>query len=597
MSAFDDLLLRLGLKPSSHVYSVAGVLVVFLLIHVIVLAVILHRMRFRRGALTLVTRNVRKVVSTDQAARHFPWIVWVTGRFFGPRRPDPNADRDTAINELDVRLAADGWLLFLQKLLHFGPLLGVLLTTFGLITLELPNSDNINTAQLIPLMLRSILPLTLSMGAGVLIAICNLLCQHSAELSVDKLRNSSREWLDNVVLKEVFASQTQNAWADPVHQVAVTLSDVKQQFDHMAVSLGNASSNITSVIAEFGSSLSSVMSRLDQLPERFDMMTQSADHLAKATEGLVGRGQDQLGRLGDLVSKIDTVITDRLDRCTSSMSRTANQLETTATHLNEQALGLGESADAISKGSHAQVSAFDELQSVIAEKLLPTHKDLHATVEGLRLVMTNLSEPLDSLKATVVDSAKSVSRVVHAFDSLHLDFGSAIGEFNHTVSDSLTPACLQQASLLKAQVHTLEQFQAGLDQLQVGVQTLAGFASGLDEHQSTVSRGLQTLKTTLDQTDRTCLELHSFLDQRWHPLVETMAGSMDTVRNSSRNIETAITGSLGPSMQSLGNLSTAVQSFEKTLQPLLDLADTQRLIDTLDNVKWTPFFGPRGDLA
>lgn len=582
-----DLLSKLGLKPSQHLEMVGWVLVVFVPLQLLIWLIIWLRMAGRRQTLKSVGRGMMAGGGASARLSQFDWMVWVRDRFWGPRRPDLTTDRAAALEELETRLHADGWMLLLERLLNFGPLLGVLLTTFGFVTLKLPSVDNAAAKDLVPLMMESLQPISLSMAAGVTIALVNLICQHFAEGSANGLRSAARNWLDQVVLPDVFESRKAADWNDPVLAMAGRLESVEQCFKQMSDDMKATFASLGTTLAQFATGMQATTLRLDLLPQRFDSMTTAATRLSEAALGLVGQGGGTIQRLDQLAGRIESLLTQRLDECTQSMIRVCTQLEATAGKLNGQATGLSESAQAVLVGSRSQVATFDQLQTLLSERLLPTHEKLDQSVTQLGEAMSKLTAPVGQLHSEVTNSVTSLARIVGSFEGLDTDFNLSIKEFRQSVSETLSPACEEHARQVRAHGASLKQLEGGLGDLNRGVESVVRIAAVHEQNRNVLVTATAGLSSSLSQADLVNRALQSAMDAQWQPLWTLMTRTVSEMQSAATKIESAVTGSLEPSMQSLGKLSVAVQRLVILLEPLQDLTDPKELVRAIDTLEST----------
>jgi hypothetical protein len=189
---------------SDHWAVVLGVSLVFFVVQTI-LSMKLYAQAWEHDR---TLRQLRRELDHGETGRppaaesleDFPWLEWVLAAFpaGGDRRP-AHFTRETALHELDTRIASDWSYLLLQRMGVMAPLLGVVLTVIGFYWLEVDAAGE----QSLQTILVSVTPLISGVGAGAVLALLNQVLLQGVGGRFERLRMSARTWFDAVIWRNV----------------------------------------------------------------------------------------------------------------------------------------------------------------------------------------------------------------------------------------------------------------------------------------------------------------------------------------------------------------------------------------------------------
>ncbi len=119
------------------------------------------------------------------------WVDWVS-KSFGADECGEVFSRDDALAELDYWLSRLKSLLWLQRLAVLSPIIGVLITSIGLLTFR----PTVSSDATLSTILESVSPLFGGILGGALMAIlCQVLLVHAGR-RIDTVREAARDWFD-----------------------------------------------------------------------------------------------------------------------------------------------------------------------------------------------------------------------------------------------------------------------------------------------------------------------------------------------------------------------------------------------------------------
>ena len=99
------------------------------------------------------------------------WLEWVATRFHDGGFQDGHYSREHALGQLDDCLGSVGSYRLLQRTGYVAPMIGLLLTVAGFLSVDLPTTADWDLRQII----QTLSPIILGVGVGALLAIINLL--------------------------------------------------------------------------------------------------------------------------------------------------------------------------------------------------------------------------------------------------------------------------------------------------------------------------------------------------------------------------------------------------------------------------------------
>lgn len=170
--------------------------------------------------------------------------------------------RETAGKQLEETLATNKEYLKLQKLQTAAPLIGVLLTAIGFITIETDLSDVQSLA----------IPLVGGVATGAILALLSQLVIYFVEIDIDRSRRDGQLLIDEIWVKAT--------------------SDMDDPHRTMLLAVGRLEASTTSLTAAMGSFPESVPALTQKFAEIYDVSKSTFDSLAELTPQLKATASD-----------------------------------------------------------------------------------------------------------------------------------------------------------------------------------------------------------------------------------------------------------------------------------------------------------------
>ena len=238
----------------------------------------------------------------------FSWLEWVVASFPTAeenRRPG-RFTRETALHELDVRIASDWSYLLLQRMGVMAPLLGVVLTVVGFYWLKVDDG----TEQSLQTILTSVTPLVSGVGAGAVLALLNQFLLQGVGGRLERLRMTARSWFDAVIwpyaTPESPVSEV-NAISS-IETFAGILVGAARRHTESSDQIAAATAAMKQAAAKFEQIVGSIHGEIKGLPAALDVIRDATDASAQALQDLIPVGARAVANLDVSVAAFRTTI-------------------------------------------------------------------------------------------------------------------------------------------------------------------------------------------------------------------------------------------------------------------------------------------------
>ena len=497
-----------------------------------------------------------------------PWFHWLHQRLRESPAVDPAQFQQRAAAELDLELETNAGYVFLQRLSSVGPLVGVLLTTIAFWRLAAMKIPLDGDSPLVKLLGEYLQPLSLGMGAGVVIALFHqLLVMQLAGVFVDRVRRSAHVWLDDVLLPSLDPHNPQFSGDGQILDSAMnSLADVCDQASKRWEALVESAAQNVFGCQELTQELKAAVAQVG-------VVSSSAKAFDTATRG-------STKRLTQLVSDAEKHLGDRFLKIAENCERSITVSADSVTRLNDQ-IGTFETASQTLTACCAQLRAACDRVQEMMQLSGSAHGELHDDLGNLHSALTQIQTPLVESTAAMTAAQEAFARAGASMEQSQTSFGGAISVFANLVENDLAPICGQHKSLVadsgqalaqSAEVSrqaalSLEEFQRRCDQMGRDAGELQSASGELRSAVEVFSEVSESSLTYID-TLRTGLE----------PMVRLLA---DSHRDATKILR-GLAQNVDPLSPAITELSESSQQLRKLLESLAPLAgSSDRLIDAL----------------
>lgn len=296
--------------------------------------------RGKKAALDRVRRAGRMVRGDLGIAvgGRFPWLAWVDASFPPGATGPGNLTRDDVVQELDHRLASSPSFVLLQRTGVMAPLLGVLITVAGFVTLKLPDSSEQSLRDI----LLAVTPLVTGVGIGAALAFVNQWLLHACGLYADTLRVRAREWFDAEIWQR-FESATHTAQTRALAAVEAFAQAITQsaaEHARHAEGLGHASQHVKEASLRLGKAMVGFLDGFEKLPQKLTAACHAVEHAGQKLGELAPRGQEILAGLHVSVAAFHDAVDHNFVAASASHRNSAETLAAALTRLESHTRNL-----------------------------------------------------------------------------------------------------------------------------------------------------------------------------------------------------------------------------------------------------------------
>lgn len=343
--------------------------------------------------------------------------------------------RDVAGKQLEETLATNREYLKLQKLQSAAPLIGVLLTAMGFITME----NDLNDVQSLAV------PLVGGVATGAILALLSQLVLYFVELDIDKSRRDGQRLIDEIWIKAT------SELVNPHRSILIAVGRLEEATTSLTAALGSFPENVPALTQKFR--------------EIHDVSKETFAALAEVTPQLKATSSDW--RTASLILKESTerelvpsnkYLFDgvkQLHSVSAELSTIAIQLQNACSSLSS-ACSEQQSLHAVLVAStKEQAEQYTKNLSIQAQEIQDSHKRLvghtletidvslnqlsHTVSNHLSAIQTGTEEIKVPLKATAAYLAAAAPGLQSSSDILSV-VGKAAKDFSETVSQTILPS-------------------------------------------------------------------------------------------------------------------------------------------------------------
>jgi hypothetical protein len=297
---------------SDHWAVVIGVSVAFFVVQAI-LSMKLYAQAWDQDRLL---RQLRREFNEGESGRPLPldpvddfgWLEWVLTAFPSrdEQRPSARFNRETALHELDTRIASDWSYLLLQRMGVMAPLLGVVLTVIGFYWLKIDNAAE----QSLQTILVSVTPLISGVGAGAVLALLNQCLLQSVGGRLERVRLSARNWFDAVVWPQAALSSQTDASAaiGAIEKFSSILAGAAERHAASSAQVMASTAALQRAAAKFEQAVESVRDEVQGLPQTLAGIRDATASSAESLQDLIPVGARAVANLDVSVAAFRTTI-------------------------------------------------------------------------------------------------------------------------------------------------------------------------------------------------------------------------------------------------------------------------------------------------
>jgi len=447
---------------SQHVIIITVVSIIFIcfLVHGSIRSSCFHR-EFRRATKRLLdqTRQAegRAIPKWEQIPH---WLAPFVGAFRNSFHL--TQARESTSRHLEERLATQIDYLKLQKLQTAAPLIGVVLTATGFITMESDFED-----------LRSLsIPLVGGVASGAVLALLSQLVIFFVELDIDKSREDAQFLIDDIWLKAIAEME------DPHCSILVAVEKLEHATTSLTDSIGNFPRDIPALTQRFGQVYDLSNKTFVALAEVAPQLKEMSSDWRKATSVIAESTEKELWPSHKLLSEGIR----QLHTVSTGLSAIIGQLQNIGTGLSvacsEQQLlhtrlvaTTKEQADDNRQKLSDQAQEFQDTQKqlilIMTDKINLLLNELSSTVtRHLNAIKDGTDEIKEPLQATAAFLSATAPSIQSSADFLSI-IGKASKDFSETVSQTIIPS-----------YKNLKLFESSAQEMQVAIRRLG---KSLDE--------------------------------------------------------------------------------------------------------------------
>lgn len=322
------------------------------------------------------------------------WVRWVSGTF----PEDDSAEvfrREEALFELDYWLSRVKSLLFLQRLAVLSPLIGVMITAIGLLTLHPKVSQDATLSTI----LASVSPLFLGVLGGAVLAIVSQILLFICGLELDSVRRAGRDWFDHQVWRPRLSktravaeglSPILQALTTTVRDSAETFADNVKDLRETSQALRKAAALSQQSFAAFGAELKVFSEQVKAFESAGSTLKSAVGSFDETTSHLVKVVENGSASLTGRLKEVDEVLS-QMRNAAASFREFAN-LKTEVELLKQTFREMKAIVDEFQKLG-AMKEPLKEIQRIL-ERAASSSKAVEELPERFRIKVGELSNQL-----------------------------------------------------------------------------------------------------------------------------------------------------------------------------------------------------------
>ena len=510
----------------------------------------------------------------DVFAERFPWLDWIRTHFSAGSASAGNFTREDVLKELDFRIAGDSSYVLLQRTGIMAPLLGVLITVGGFVSLQLPNSGELQLQDI----LLAVTPLVAGVGIGAALAFINQWLLHIASGSGERLRIRARQWFDASIwgVMEDETESSNSVVLAAISGVADSLNQSVAQQGENAQVMANATELFKKAAHDLSLVADSFHGQLDGIPDNLGKLGVALQAAVEAVASIGPKGQEIVSGLDVSVSAFRTAIDLNFNPAVRRHEASIESLADCVELMKESTGKIAQTTDNLATGSEslANVIADQEsfrsgLMTSLEADVLPAHAELRQAAESFGTVAGDLTSHVRSFANSVDSILTHVNSVTPAMERATGDLVPAVSAFRRVVEGQLEHIATNQL----AAVQSLSTSAERLEQLTRTLQHSGDSMGDLIGHQTRVN----------DEITNAGNSWRKSLDEQVLPAQHLLHDSVHSLSDSADQLAKFINMGLDPVTQRLVAMDESLRELKTVADSLRGLTDVRQEISQLSN--------------
>ena len=507
-------------------------------------------------------------------AERFPWLDWIRTHFSPSSASVGNFTREDVLKELDFRIAGDSGYVLLQRTGIMAPLLGVLITVGGFVSLQLPDSGELQLQDI----LLAVTPLVAGVGIGAALAFINQWLLHIASGNGERLRITARQWFDASIWG-VMEDETESSNAevlDAISGVAESLNQSVAQQGENAQVMANATELFNKAAGDLSLVADSFHGQLDGIPENLGKLGVALQAAVEAVASIGPKGQEIISGLDVSVSAFRTAIdmnfnpaVRRHEASIQSLADFVELMKDSSDKIAHTTQNLANGSDSLANVIADQESFRSGLMTSLEADVLPAHAELRRAAESIGNVAGDLTNQVRAFANSVESILSQVNSVTPAMERATGDLVPAVSAFRRIVEGQLDHVATDQLA---------------------AVQSLSTSAERLQELTRTLQRSGDSMGDLLGKQAHMNDEISSVgnswrrsLDEQVLPAQKSLHDSVHSFSDSADRLAKFINQGLDPVTQRLVAMDESLRELKTVADSLRGLADVRQEITQLSD--------------
>jgi hypothetical protein len=442
---------------SEHPLAV-GAVVLFLAVQVAAFTWLLLSLRKGRAAFVKP-----ESVGLEEPPKQDVWRQWMAWC----RSEGVYAERDVVVDELTRHMDSLLGYLLLQRTSMMAPLLGVLVTAGGFLTLPSVSGSG-NGVEI----LAAITPLAIGVGGGASLAFLGQILLLMADRTSDALHLRAMSWYD----EKIAGSQPRVREAAMLLKLSGQNKEIIELLHGLATKESTTAAALESGADRLGGKLLEFSGELDSLVAVLGKATQTVGSLSPVISAMVG-GFDAG------VIRFQTAVTEGLLPLIGREVKHAEHLNLIADSTDRAVKNLGQTAEVLASVAQRQDDATSSYVHALEGRMIPQSDRLMEAALQIDSAAGTIGEPLSQLSDALRTFVSGLATGTESFLSLEKNAAS----FSDGVTTHFLPAAELQRTIAHGVSESIALFKESVSSLNSAVSDLVDAA----KHHSDGSRSLQ----------------------------------------------------------------------------------------------------------
>jgi len=446
---------------------------VFLLLQIYCWLRFTLRLRSWRSLLLQLTKQ--KSGRASDFAKESPWLAWIAERFPEGQAPAGTYSRDEVMNELDDYIAADRSYLLLQRLSVMAPLLGVLLTVLGAMTLELRPED----LRQLDVMFSRVVPVIAGVGVGALLAFVNQWLLHAAGRSAASLRITARRWFDAYIWDALgsYTKSTAEQALESVANVADTILASAEKQTTGAKLIEEAAIAISAAGGNLKASGEQLHEQLDGLPQELGALREATESAVAGLAGFSATGERVLSQLDVSVAAFRGAVVDEFCESAKKQNEMLDRMNQSSEVLSLASRVLGGECRAFSTSVHQHADSMSEVNNTLKDVVIPAHNQFGERVGEFNGWAEEMFDRMGALYQEVADGMDQLKSLLPQAALGLESMKSSADEFRTAIQTEFTPAAQEHRESVQSLADSASVMKSSVEDIRQGSDQVAKTAS------------------------------------------------------------------------------------------------------------------------